>query len=390
MCTLRLLKRIAKTIAVGLNIPPRMLRYRCLRSQSPREYARLTGGRFEELEPSGISRNPMPQNIGFRGDLFTESMNWGYSFRDVPDRKTEATIIATIPDCRIISYYDKWDNAFYAIVTRFDTMLQLRGTGFDHIHHRKILCETREAAHIDKAAWILECWSPNYFHWLIYHLPKIALLQDCGLDDCIILPEKNGLYPFIETSLELLGVKPANLPRLRSSILHVDELTVVGMDKFPVSRLRQVRDKLVGKPYGTAHRKIFISRNKAARRRLENEEELWNVVRDFGYEKVIMEAFSFREQIDLMSDTAAILSLHGAGLANMLFAPPGTHIIEIIAPEYPAPDYYSLACALGHHYWLLWGQVTNGKEQGHNDVTVDLSSIISVINKVEVMLASGG
>jgi capsular polysaccharide biosynthesis protein len=389
MRILGFLKCIAKTIVLGLHIPPSLLRYSCLRSHSPCEYARLTGGRFEELESAGVSYNQLPKNIENRDDLFTESRTWGISFRDVPDRKTKATFIATIPDCRIISYCDEGDNEFFAIVTRLDTELQVRGTCFDH-NHRRMLYKTSETAHIAKAAWVLEMWSPNYFHWLIYHLPKIVLLQEYGFGDCIILTERSRQYSVIDGSLELLGLQSDNLPRLRPSILHVDELTVVGMDYFPVSCLLQVRDKLAGKKYGKARRKLFISREKATWRHLENERAIWSAVRDFGYEKVIMEALSFKEQVNLMSDAVSILSLHGAGLANMLFAPSGAHVMEIVNPEYPLPVYYALACALGHHYWLLRGQAIGGKNPVAQDVRCDLDSLLSVINKVEAMLATSG
>jgi capsular polysaccharide biosynthesis protein len=305
-----------------------------------------------------------------------------FSFYDVPERKTPETCIITIPDCRIVSCYDQWGAEFCAIVSRDDRLLAVRGTAFT-VEHAQTLRSAKSAEHINKASWVFEIWSQNYLHWLVYHLPKVLLLKTYGLADQIILPKSNNSFAVIESSLEYLGLNPSRLPRLNTSLLHVDELTVVGVDYFPSSLLHRVRDEIAGPSNGAPYRRILISRENAARRRLENEDEVWTILQAAGFERVAMERLSFREQIALMSETAVLFGTSGAGLANMIFCPMGAHVIEIYDPQYPAPDFYALANALGHHYWLLGGSGTGAKNPGYRDLAADPADVRDVIGRVE-------
>jgi capsular polysaccharide biosynthesis protein len=55
-------------------------------------------------------------------------------------------------------------------------------------------------------------------------------------------------------------------------------------------------------------------------------------------------------QAQLFSDADVLVSLHGAGLANMLFMRPGSFIVEIMPGEYDKPTYRELSRNLGHDY----------------------------------------
>jgi capsular polysaccharide biosynthesis protein len=72
-----------------------------------------------------------------------------------------------------------------------------------------------------------------------------------------------------------------------------------------------------------------------------------------GFERVEMEQLSFAAQAALMAETAVLLAPHGAGLTNMIFAPAGAQVLEIADPAYPNPNFFALAGAMGHAYWML-------------------------------------
>jgi len=61
------------------------------------------------------------------------------------------------------------------------------------------------------------------------------------------------------------------------------------------------------------------------------------------------------EQVSLFSSTNLLIGQHGAGLANMLWMPKGSTIIEILPPSPPwvAPIFANLAGALGHQHRLV-------------------------------------
>ena len=46
-----------------------------------------------------------------------------------------------------------------------------------------------------------------------------------------------------------------------------------------------------------------------------------------GFETVYTEELSFAEQVRLFSETRCLVSIHGAGLTNLMFMPPGGHML---------------------------------------------------------------
>jgi len=64
-------------------------------------------------------------------------------------------------------------------------------------------------------------------------------------------------------------------------------------------------------------------------------------------------------QAQLFSDADVLVSLHGAGLTNMLFMRPGSFIVEIMPGEYDKPTYRELSRNLGHDYHRV--QTRNAK-----------------------------
>jgi capsular polysaccharide biosynthesis protein len=71
-----------------------------------------------------------------------------------------------------------------------------------------------------------------------------------------------------------------------------------------------------------------------------------------GFEIVLPEMLTLREQLALFGEADWIVAVHGAGLANTLFAPRGTKVLEFITaePRYISTSFYSICCALDHRY----------------------------------------
>mmetsp|Transcript_21614 Transcript_21614/g.53593 ORF Transcript_21614/g.53593 Transcript_21614/m.53593 type:complete len:376 (-) Transcript_21614:80-1207(-) len=59
------------------------------------------------------------------------------------------------------------------------------------------------------------------------------------------------------------------------------------------------------------------------------------------------------KQAEMFSDVDILISLHGAGLSNMLFMPFGSFVVEIMPGAYDKPTYRGLASCLGHRYYRL-------------------------------------
>jgi hypothetical protein len=74
-------------------------------------------------------------------------------------------------------------------------------------------------------------------------------------------------------------------------------------------------------------RKIVVLRPGATSRKLINSDEL--LLKLKGWETVVLEKLSIKEQMKTFAEATHILAAHGAGLTNLLWCRPGTKVIEI-------------------------------------------------------------
>lgn len=374
--------------AVASGLPPAWLGYRWVSDETVAAHVARTGqGRYETVHAEAVASNPLPRNVADRGDLPSDRGWWGYSMRDVPERVSGETFVATLPDCRLVFWTDpRKDNFYPAILTSDGRALNLREIAF-RPGHAEALRAGRPAARIGKATWVLERVYHNHSHWLTAHLPKLHLLRTRGGLDDLVLPRRRNAV--VDASLRMLGLDPGAFADFDPDRpLEVGELTLVGTDRFRPELLRPVRDALAppqpGSPPGSPPgRRVFISRARSRGRRLLNEDALWPSLQAAGFERVFMEELGFEEQVNLMAGTAVLLAPHGAGLTNMMFCPPGAHVVEIADLGFPNPNFYALACAMGLHYWLVPG---SGVGDGHpleQDLRVDPDAVRGVLARLD-------
>ena len=95
------------------------------------------------------------------------------------------------------------------------------------------------------------------------------------------------------------------------------------------------------------HRKIVVLRPGAKTRRLTNSEELLLALK--GWETVVLEKMTIREQIKTFAEATHIVAAHGAGLVNLLWCSAGTKIIEIQDRKMIHKKVYPI---LSHHLGL--------------------------------------
>jgi capsular polysaccharide biosynthesis protein len=108
---------------------------------------------------------------------------------------------------------------------------------------------------------------------------------------------------------------------------------------------------------GGAGRRIYISRRKTGTRTIDNEEELEALLESCGFETHYMETYPLAKQGQLIADAEIVVAPHGAGLANLIFAQPGTHVIEIVpAGRYNATCYPEKSRIFGLHHQLIFAE----------------------------------
>jgi capsular polysaccharide biosynthesis protein len=366
-----------------LGVPAAWMGYRWMREETLREHLMRRSAppsALTQIHPARRASGPLPRNID-SVDRLTENSGWfGFSFRDVPNRQVDETCIAQLEDCNILSFRDG-DRGVYTPAIVFDDGYALAAKQLRYRPPHGACRTAGPVQRFDAATWFLERAFDNHSHWLTAHLPKLLLLQRLGALNAVLLP--NQTPPAIERSLEMAGLPASSFVRFdETRPLHVRRLRFVSADRFARELLEPVRAALTPNPRAPG-RKIMISRAQARGRRLANEADLWAALEPRGFERVFMERLPFDDQVALMSETRVLAAPHGAGLTNMVFAPSGAHIIEIKDRAYPNPNFYALACAMGHQYWMIEADASGGAAALERDLHAPVGAIVDALDRIE-------
>lgn len=287
--------------------------------------------------------------------------------------------VATGRHITVYEYLDKWRNGFYLLTSDSNTGLQVPGTGFHNGHTKVLLSRSKPVRISRRCKWIFEWWSGNYYHWVVRHLPKILLLEEVnGLGD-IVVPSGIRLAKWQKDSLIALGIDPAGLRTMSSQVCCFDELVicVVGGESQRLfrqlsARVRQGCGILNSR---SPHRRLFISRKDAGRRRLTNEDEVIDVLSKYGFETVCFEALGFSEQVRLSAESTIMVATHGAGMTNILFANPGLSVVEICDSDMMRSHYSDLSLSMGHKYRRIPGFGVGAGEPAYRDLKVNVHEL---------------
>jgi len=90
----------------------------------------------------------------------------------------------------------------------------------------------------------------------------------------------------------------------------------------------------------------------------------------------------FAEQVRLFAESSVVVSMHGAGLANVAFMPEGGVVIELLAPDRLWPTYRGIAARAGLHYAPYVGTRAGEVRHRDSDIAVDAPHFVDFVKKV--------
>jgi capsular polysaccharide biosynthesis protein len=108
------------------------------------------------------------------------------------------------------------------------------------------------------------------------------------------------------------------------------------------------------------NKRVYITRNKAVKRKIQNEIEIVSILKDNDFLIVAMEELSFYEQYKLVAESDVLISLHGAGLTHMLWMAANSKVMEIrLKDDTHNNCYFSLASDLNLKYFYTLAEKTH-------------------------------
>jgi capsular polysaccharide biosynthesis protein len=232
------------------------------------------------------------------------------------------------------------------------------------------------------AVWIIDSWSHGYFHWFADALPRLWAIGKRINDLVLLLPNQYKDIEFVNTSLKLFAplnvefMQPDNATWCRRLFVpthtapsgHYNEELIRGVRQLILDR---AGSKQKGEP------RIYISRGRAARRKIVNEADVIKILSQFGFRVVYPEDLSLTEQVRMFSGARYLVSNHGAGLTNMLFMSPGSNVLELRHRTDGINNcYFTMAAALELNYFYQSCEPVNPAADPHTaDLLVDTKAL---------------
>lgn len=112
---------------------------------------------------------------------------------------------------------------------------------------------------------------------------------------------------------------------------------------------------------------LYVSRSRASRRRILNEDELVERLINHGATVITLEGRPLVEQISLFRRSKVVIGPHGAGFTNIAFARGGVKLIDIFPTTHAHPYFAILSRQLNVEYRPYWAEaVPNPSADPHD------------------------
>jgi hypothetical protein len=211
----------------------------------------------------------------------------------------------------------------------------------------------------ERAAWITDDWGGGYFHWLADSLTRLYTIRDEARELTLLLPSLHASLGFVLPSLAPFGVRgvrfvmPDETLRCERLVVPMHTAPSGHYDEEILDGVRGLLLEAYGAPFSeSGGERLYISRGRALKRRIANEDEVVAVLRGFGFRVVYAEDHTFEEQVEMASRARFFISNHGAGLTNMLFVREGGRVLELRHQTDKVNNcYFTMASALGLEYF---------------------------------------
>lgn len=280
------------------------------------------------------------------------------------------------------------------------------------IAYGSLLTRKTEALEPDKVYCLgHNLWSGGYYHWMTESLPRLLRLKERSDELTCIIPPFARLSKVVPETVQALGYSDL-VEYPQDSNIRVEQLVLPSnparLAECDPAAMREIRDLCLtrfGRPINgeAGPSRLYVTRSKARGRKVANEAAVEECLHARGFVTVAFEDYSFPEQVALMSSAEIMVSIHGAGLTNMIFMRPGGAVVELLQDPVDiletsrarrsrkAPAIYGrLASIMGFSYFVHFCRVA--PDQPGNilgDVTVDPGELSRIVDQAVEMTGRG-
>ena len=214
----------------------------------------------------------------------------------------------------------------------------------------------------------------NYGHWMMELMPRLEVLRRAGYEPSRIeryLINLSG-SPHERESLTRAGILWDKVVAVNAqSHFRCEQIVTVNLRtnhfqfSLPWWVPSYLRSLFLSDPAPGGEGRFYITRKDCAFRRVLNEEELYPLLGEYGFEIINPAGLSVQEQARLFASAEAVISPTGAAMTNLVFCAPGTRVMEIFSRDFFDVSSWSEATVARCRYHALIG------ERDSSDVPAD-------------------
>lgn len=233
---------------------------------------------------------------------------------------------------------------------------------------------------ISVATALIPMWK-NYYHWTLECLPRLLGVETyesrTGNSPTVFVPP--DLPSWMSESLDLIGSDIDTKP-LQPGMTNVDRFVIPSYPSPSRTECFWLRTRaheginITNMEPHTYPSRIYITRKNANVRRIKNDDEVLEVLNKFDIQPYALETLSVAEQVRLFVSADLIVSPHGAGLANLVYAHSPT-VVELFGHK-EKTTFYRLSKLMGFEYHAMFC------DHDRKDIIVNVDRLESRIRSV--------
>ena len=240
----------------------------------------------------------------------------------------------------------------------------------------------REMVHKTAPA-VLVGGSESYYETLVHQIAGLAVVERSGLARDLPLVGSSHMAAFQRELLALLGygsnrlIEVADDRPAQFRTLHVPAALAVRAQRVDPLVVRWYRSRLASREAPEPHRRLYVVPGPSVP--IANADEVSALMVSHGFEQVDVVTMNVQAQIDLFSQARQVVGATSEGIANILFLPPGSALLELRPINWVASGghlhFELLARACGHQYVVEECLRAGSSGAGEMPITVDIDQL---------------
>ena len=268
-----------------------------------------------------------------------------------------------------------------------------------------ILKKMEQGRAIESGIMMSGKFSFNYYHNVYENLIRLLLLEEHNAlipsdvsvivdEDVYRIPSLKRLYEILSSFIkrETIVIKKDELMKvghlywftpINDLVSHHKEYIKGRMEDYVFDKeyILKLRNKLLNyKESSEQPKRFFITRRNTTHRNF-NEDELFDVLEPYGFQRVAPETLSFEQQITLFNNAEWIVGGSGAAFTNLMFCSGKCNIVCIYRnSSYIPPVFTAPVCFVGANMCYFQSSLGVSEQKAHTSFSINKEQLKQFVN----------